>query len=145
MPKIECPACHESAEVRADIIDWKIRYHEPLRHIRCGRLITPGELQAQVAPPVALPAVTHEQRGGDDAKLSPRDNAKLNAGNRAVFEVLRDGQKHTREELEKVAGKEATKRARELRLFGYNLDVQRIPGTMKFTYQLLGLHGAKKP
>lgn len=75
---------------------------------------------------------------GGHGILTLKDIEELTGAVKRVFDVLRDGQWHTVEELQAVGGREATRRARQLRQHGLNVEVKRFGESRDFRYRLAG-------
>jgi hypothetical protein len=77
-------------------------------------------------------------RIGGGETLTKRDARDLNEAAQRIYELMRDGRFHTREEIERASGQlEGMRRMRELRLLG-KIEKRPIPGAKRaWTYRLV--------
>lgn len=92
---------------------------------------------------------TELRRLGGEFTLTAEDLAKLKAGVRRVFDLMKDGQWHTRTEIMLAAGEhgvpasEGLRRMRELRRW-FRVETQRVPESRDWVYRLV-LPAPRKP
>jgi hypothetical protein len=109
--------------------------HRPTMHgghpycLNCGarldgaRVTAPrAEVTARVLP--ERPAEERIRALGADGILTADDLASLTAAKRAIYELLRDGEWHSADEIRRVAGgqSEGLRRLRELRPYGIVIE-----------------------
>lgn len=66
------------------------------------------------------------------------DGAKLDTAKERVLKLLNDRQPHTTMEILNVGGAEGTRRLRELRQEGYEIEGEKILGSNEWKYRLSG-------
>lgn len=73
---------------------------------------------------------------GGEGILKPDDLPKLRGARLAVFDLMKDGGWHTREQIDCAGGCEGTRRMRELRMW-FTIDRRRRDGPLQgFEYRM---------
>jgi len=89
--------------------------------------------------------IMNKQLSFDEATkfvANEKDYARWNKQMKSIYDVLADGNWHSREELEKASGaKQPTARVSELRKQGYIIDCQRVSDIGATVYKILSYVG----